>query len=843
MEPISAACLWFVGEVAGAATVTGVAGGIIGNRSDWIFCKVANLFGNRLASALREPENHDLLNGVVAAYRESLAHVARVATAQATTIGEIEIAERMTAFAKQSTASAELVATELVSALNPLISNPKDGPAVQRREIVVQAAADHVIQAVEARCGPLTGRLRSLFRTRAENGDASWEDSYRLHISEAIKTEPRFEKILNAGNIAELVGRTLVLEELANGIATDVAGLRSDVTHVRSMLNRTEAAVQQMLGLVGQHTGVPLATLEAILSVMGDSATGDDAATIEQRLRQKAAEYCKLVDRLSPLSDLDPAVKQLKREAIEQLKLGNFMEADKKLAEAEACDLSSLQVIETLARSRRLSAAETRGQRGLAALLRANPEAYREAARHFAEADEIASIADTYVSIEWKIMQANALYQLGEEFGRNDALIDSIALYEDAKGSLSAKKQPKLWLMTVSNLGSALRMLGMRTGDWSLLEQAARVFQSIIKHSDWTSHPDDWVTTRVNLSATLIALGELDRSTHKINRAIKHCREVIRNDVKTAFPVQWALAQTNLGCALCILADKDNRSANLHGAVSALREASEMFAERKRTIEWANAQSALGKCLCSLGQLKSDRSLIDEAVHILEEVSIPQIRDRVPIQWADAQGGLANALAALADFDGDLEMLKRSVEAYGAALQELPRERTPLDWAMVQNNLGNALVKIHSRGGGEVYQEKAIEAFDRALEEISRETAPRDWATVQENLGDAATDCGTRLDNLELLERGVIAYMSALNVLTPKRFPDERLRVLVRLALSAGMLAEKAENFSHFGVALSSALEAKRLSEKLNNPSTTKFSTEIVVSLLHMAKANSDRGR
>lgn len=63
-----------------------------------------------------------------------------------------------------------------------------------------------------------------------------------------------------------------------------------------------------------------------------------------------------------------------------------FSQADADLAAAEARDLAGLESLEALAHKRRLSAAQSRAERGAMAHLRVNPAGYREAAEHFGEA-------------------------------------------------------------------------------------------------------------------------------------------------------------------------------------------------------------------------------------------------------------------------------------------------------------------------------------------------------------------------------------------------------------------------------------------------------------------------
>jgi hypothetical protein len=152
--------------------------------------------------------------------------------------------------------------------------------------------------------------------------------------------------------------------------------------------------VAEILKKVSEDKSVPLGSLRAILDSMGEAAPSYDAAEIEQKLVAKASEFRDLTDRLNRLSNADPVVSRLRAEASAALTSGLFERADQLLADAEARDLSGLEDIEALVRQKRLSAADSRAQRAAAALLRINPDAYREAAGHYAEASRIVAVAD-----------------------------------------------------------------------------------------------------------------------------------------------------------------------------------------------------------------------------------------------------------------------------------------------------------------------------------------------------------------------------------------------------------------------------------------------------------------
>jgi hypothetical protein len=115
-----------------------------------------------------------------------------------------------------------------------------------------------------------------------------------------------------------------------------------------------------------------------------------------------------------------------------------------------------LKDIETLARQKRLSAADSRAQRAAAALLRINPDAYGQAAAHYGGASRIAIVADALKAREYLRAQASALVRLGDEFGDNAALREAIEVLEAMPAGGDRAKDPHDWAATQNNLGTAL---------------------------------------------------------------------------------------------------------------------------------------------------------------------------------------------------------------------------------------------------------------------------------------------------------------------------------------------------------------------------------------------------
>jgi tetratricopeptide (TPR) repeat protein len=513
---------------------------------------------------------------------------------------------------------------------------------------------------------------------------------------------------------------------------------------------------------------VPIPTLRAILAAFGEQAADLDPATIEQRLTAKAKEFTALQERLHRLTNDDPAVVGLRQNAAERLAAGDFAEADRALAEAEARDLAAVEELETAARQKRLSAGESRAERGAAARLRL---AYREAAGHYAEAARI--VAPANMGTRWKhtFEQAGALFSQGDEFADNGALSEAIDVYRQALALAPRDRRPDDWAMTQNNLGNALCRLGERESGTERLEEAVAAYRAALEVFTGARVPLHWATTQTNLGNAFQILGLRKGDKSWFGEAVEAYRRALKERTRERVPLDWAATLNNLGNALYRLGEVEGDTAILEEAARAFQAA---LKERTRDLvplDWAHTQNNLGNVLWLLGELTDNPVRLEKAVTAYRAGLEERTRKRVPLDWAMSQHNLGNALRALGTRESGTKRLEEAVEAYRDALTERTRERVPLDWAMTQINLGIALSILGERESGPARLKEAVQAYRAALEECTRARMPLQWATTQSNLGIALAALGERTGDTARLEEAVAAYRAALTERTRERVP------------------------------------------------------------------------
>ena len=430
---------------------------------------------------------------------------------------------------------------------------------------------------------------------------------------------------------------------------------RGDIEDLRDVLVRE----------IHAEKGVPLAVLEAILRAFGEDIDRLDPAEAERLLRAKADEFQALTARLRRLSGDDLDVQALRERAAEEIERGDFLTADGTLAEAEALDLAAIAEQEAATRQRRSRAAETRAGRGAVAALRF---AYVEAAAHYAAAADLLPADADEERFTYRLSQANAVQQQGNEYGDNAALADAIDLYRRLLTTTPRTSYPNHWAATQNNLGTALQTLGEREAGTDRLEEAVAAFHAALREYTRERTPLNWAMTQTNLGNALRTLGEREAGTARLEEAVAAFRTALREYTRERMPLGWAMTQNNLGNALVRLDEREAGTDHLEEAIGAYRAA-------------------------------------------LEE----RTQARVPLGWAMTQTNLGNALRTLGERETGTHHLEEAVAAFRTALREYTRERVPLNWAATQNNLGIALAILGKRRGEATDLDEAIACFKAAL--------------------------------------------------------------------------------------------------------------------------------
>jgi tetratricopeptide (TPR) repeat protein len=165
----------------------------------------------------------------------------------------------------------------------------------------------------------------------------------------------------------------------------------------------------------------------------------------------------------------------LRKEAEYHLSLGSYQTALDVLGKALEVDDAAERQLDERRKARNLSRAATLSAR---AGVKRTLLAYLEAAADFAAAADLVEKWDKQLALDYALGQGDNLYDQGDEFGDNHALVDAIAAYQ--RSLALAPRETHSWARAKINLGNALRVLGERESGTKRLEEAVAAYREVL---------------------------------------------------------------------------------------------------------------------------------------------------------------------------------------------------------------------------------------------------------------------------------------------------------------------------------------------------------------------------
>jgi tetratricopeptide (TPR) repeat protein len=412
--------------------------------------------------------------------------------------------------------------------------------------------------------------------------------------------------------------------DIADSVINVVCGMPPDqVAEIVRLAASPEAGDRAALmarldALVPATSRLRVEAIAKFFELLGEAPV--ETTQLADRFADLAERHRNLLDEAGTLRVADPEVQAKREAAYAALNVGNHDKARAMLDEARQIVREKRETLtRILANQQREEAALVAEQ---AAIERARLR-YREAAALYREAADLRPPDDTWDRWMNLLWAANALQDLGREYGDNAALAEAIASYETA---------------------------------FDLAPQGTR--------------PDDWATTQNNLGVALLTLGARESGTATLERAVQALEAALLKYTRQRVPLDWAMTQNNLGIALRTLGARESGTATLERAVQAFEAALLEYTRERVPLDWAMTQNNLGAAFLTLGARESGTATLERAVHALEAALLERSRERVPHSWAHTHGNLAIAGLEIGRRRGDADELRAALVAVDGALEE-----------------------------------------------------------------------------------------------------------------------------------------------------------------------------
>jgi tetratricopeptide (TPR) repeat protein len=219
---------------------------------------------------------------------------------------------------------------------------------------------------------------------------------------------------------------------------------------------------------IAREKGVEIAPLRAILGKLGEAGVPDHE--IPSRLDAAAVELIALRTQLTRLTDERPEFTLIRRQALDHIDRGEFGAAraalgrGREAARALREDVSRNEA-EFLADEARIDHLQL---------------SYRAAVEKYAQAAGLVTSFDRNAEWDYLLKQARELYDQGQEFGENQALLEAISVYNFALTFVPRERVPLDWARTQNALGNTLVKLGEREIGTTRLVEALIAYRAAL---------------------------------------------------------------------------------------------------------------------------------------------------------------------------------------------------------------------------------------------------------------------------------------------------------------------------------------------------------------------------
>jgi hypothetical protein len=646
--------------------------------------------------------------------------------------------------------------------------------------------------------------FHDLFMDRTA-GRPGWFPCFIAFMRETLKDNESARTALVVRDLSTLLRRTEGLHLLVAGLSGDAAAIQEAIRRVEAKVDVAVRDIAQIKRMIEALPHVGHAEAVEILGAVRAALPKDFASVPDERLPEALKAFVARAEALEAQfardTNLPAAVEAARQRARALVEALRIEEAEQELGAAQAL----------LRENREHAAREEAKLLCDQAYLAGLRLGHRDAARRLDEAAILVSF-DAQLSWQFALEAANQVQELGQVFGDTEAMNEAVDRYRACLDRAPRNRMPIEWASTQNDLGTALRLIGVRS-DSTVLLQAIEAYRFALQERRRDRAPRDWAATQNNLGSALHALGLRGNDT-ALTEAVESYRlalEIFRRDDA---PLDWARTQNNLGITLRALGERGDGEA-LRQAVEAHSLALQVYRRDETPLDWAAAQNNLGVALHTLGMQGFDGAL-EQAVLAFRLALEEYRRDRAPVAWAASQNNLGNVLSTIGE-RGDVAAAKHAVDAHNLALQQYQRDRSPLDWAGTQNSLGVALLVLGIHGD-EVALHRAVEAFRLALEERRRDRVPLQWARTQHNLGNAFRTLGGCGDDAAL-HQAIEVYGLALQERRRERVPLQWALTQYYLGQTLLMLGERGDDKAPLEKAIACYRGAMEIFERLRHAS------------------------
>jgi uncharacterized caspase-like protein len=543
----------------------------------------------------------------------------------------------------------------------------------------------------------------------------------------------------------------------------DQSAITSERRKLLLTIAGTPAETRDYVEALAGQEDVPLDALYGMLNVLGIKMS-DAGGDIEQQLQSGAEKLKELISQRSTAVKADPELQRLSALADQAETEGAIALAlryrDEASAHADDLLTDKQEEAEQL-RQDMIDIAQTYAANAATALLNFD---HAKAAELYGKAYEAVKQWDDKSAFDFKINQADALLDRGYYTTDNDALVASLAAYQEASAMVPRDSAPLDWAKVEDRMGQTLQTLGERLASEDALQEALLHYEAALSERTQEAVPLDWAKSQNNFANALFSLGARKRDTAMLARSIEAFDASLRVMTPEAEPVRWATVANNRAASQIeyaqvvymstseaeltaylsgntdptnipeVKAARAAANVAISGAVESVDRALQAISRDDNPLGWAMLRHTYATAVQQRGEMNHAPGDLVAAAEAYRDVLTVHTRDKTPAQWARSTNNLAITLKKLSDETSDPVPLREAIGLYREIIAMTPRENLPLDWADRQESLGNALAILADYDKSPASLIEALEAYRLAGEVTTIDRGVAKWQQLQTSI-------------------------------------------------------------------------------------------------------------
>lgn len=209
--------------------------------------------------------------------------------------------------------------------------------------------------------------------------------------------------------------------------------------------------------------------------------------------------------------------------------------------------------------------------------------------------------------------------------------------------------------------------IGDRKDDIATMEEGLALAREAVEAARPRVRIDKSIAQR-NLSHALGMLGRRTANPALLEEAVGTAHAAAEGIKQKAFPGHWVACQANLGYALGALGEMRGDAAMLEEALSVMEAARETGDMKWRHEGHVMLAQNAGSARLALSRLRRDPAILRRAIEDLEETLVSFDELAMPFGQAETARMLGQTLAALGEMEQDSELLEQAADHYRMAL-------------------------------------------------------------------------------------------------------------------------------------------------------------------------------